>query len=244
MKDYEVEGPDGTVFKVRAPEGTPPSDLIRMAQDQQAAQPKPASTSEKMLSSGVGRYIKGLKDPIDAGAQLLPRGLSAVTSGFGMFPNRVSEFLDKEAAGVDADIKTSEQEYQAARFKAGQTGFDGARLAGNVFNPATVALARLSPQGAATTLGRAGQGAIAGLIGGAAATPVTDTAEMSFGMQKLGQGVAGAVGGAIATPVLGKVIDLVAPRIKALQASITNPQILGARASLETDQAMCACLLR
>lgn len=238
MKDYEVEAPDGAVYKVRAPEGTPPADLIRMAQDQRAAQPAPATTGEKLLASGAGRYIKGLKDPIDAGAQLLPRGLSAVASGFGFFPNRVSEFLDKEAASVDAGIKESEQQYQAARFKDGQTGFDGARLFGNILNPATLALARMSPQGAATTLGRAGQGAVAGVLGGVAATPVTDTSELSFGMQKLGQGVAGAAGGAIATPVLGKVIDLVAPRIKALQASVTNPEILGARASLETDQAM------
>jgi hypothetical protein len=238
MKDYEVEAPDGAVYKVRAPEGTPPADLIRMAQDQQAAQPAPASTSERLMASGGGRFLKGIKDPIDAGAQLLPRGLSAVTSGFGMFPNQVSQFLDKEAAGVDAGIKESEQQYQAARFKAGQSGFDGSRLAGNILNPATLALARVSPQGAATTLGRAGQGAVAGLFGGVAATPVTDTTDLSFGMQKLGQGVAGAAGGAIATPVLGKVIDLVAPRIKALQASITNPEILGARASLETDQAM------
>lgn len=238
MKDYEIEAPDGSVYKVRAPEGTPPADLIRMAQDQRAAQPAPASTSERLMASGGGRFLKGIKDPIDAGAQLLPRGLSAVTSGFGMFPNQVSQFLDKEAAGVDAGIKESEQQYQAARFKAGQSGFDGSRLAGNILNPATLALARVSPQGAATTLGRAGQGAVAGMLGGVAATPVTDTADLSFGMQKLGQGVAGAAGGAIATPVLGKVIDLVAPRIKALQASITNPEILGARASLETDQAM------
>lgn len=238
MKAFEVEAPDGTVYKINAPEGTPPADLIRMAQDQQAARPQPATTSEKLLASGVGRFAKAMKDPIDAGAQLLPRGLSAVSSGFGMFPNRVSEFLDKEAATVDSDIKDSEAQYQTARFKDGQSGFDGVRLLGNVVNPATLALARIAPQGAATTIGRAFQGGVGGLLGGVAATPVTNTADVSFGMQKVGQGVAGAVGGAIASPVLGKVIDLVAPRIKALQASMTNPEILGARASMETDDAL------
>lgn len=238
MKDYEVEAPDGSVYKVRAPEGTPPADLIRMAQDQRMAQPKPATAGERMLASPAGRFAKALKDPIDAGAQLLPRALSSVASGFGMFPNKASEFLDKEAASVDAGIKESEQQYQAARFKDGQSGFDGVRLAGNILNPATLALARLSPQGAATTLGRAGQGAIAGMLGGVAATPVTDTSELSFGMQKLGQGVAGAVGGAVATPVLGKAIDLAAPSIKAMQARATNPQVLVQRSISETEEAL------
>lgn len=238
MKTFEVEGPDGVVYPVNAPEGTPPADLIRMAQDQLAAKPKPATTSEKMLASYAGRFAKALKDPIDAGAQMLPRALSSATSGFGLFPNRVSEFLDQEAASVDSDIKSSEQEYQTARFKDGQTGFDGVRLLGNIANPATLALARLSPQGAMTTLGRAFQGGVAGALGGVAATPITDTTDMSFAAQKLGQGLAGGVGGAIATPVLGKVIDVVAPRLKALQASFTNPEVLGARASLETDQAI------
>ena len=111
-------------------------------------------------------------------------------------------------------------------------------MVGNIANPATLALARLSPQGATSMLGRSAQGAVAGAIGGAAATPVTDTTDLGFGMQKLGQGVAGAVGGAIATPVMGKAVDLLAPRFKALQARFTDPEVLGAKASLETDTAI------
>jgi hypothetical protein len=111
-------------------------------------------------------------------------------------------------------------------------------LTGNIVNPATLALARVTPTGAATTLGRAFQGGVGGMLGGVAATPVTDASETSFGMQKLGQGVAGAAGGAIAAPVLGKAIDLVAPKIKALQAKVTDPMVLSARASMETDDAL------
>ena len=238
MKTFEIEAPDGSIFKVNAPEGTPHADLIRMAQDQRRAQPAPATTSDKLLASGVGRFIKGMKDPIDAGAQLLPHGLAALTSGFGVAPNRVSDFFEKEAASVDADIRSSEQQYQAARWKDGQAGIDGARLAGSLINPATVALARVSPQGATTTLGRALQGGVSGALGGLASTPVSDTTDMSYGAQKVGQAVAGAAGGAIATPVLGKVIDVVAPRLKALQARFTDPEALSARASFETDQAI------
>ena len=238
MKDFEVEGPDGRVYKVRAPEGTPNAEVIRLAQMQVMDAPQPASVSERLLASGVGRTLKGMKDPIDAGAQLLPRGLSTLASGFGLFPNRVSQFLDAEATKVDEDIKASEKQFQAARWKDGQTGFDGARLFGNIANPATLALARVSPSGAATTLGRAFQGAAGGAAGGVLATPVTESGDVSFGMQKLGQGAAGAVGGAVATPLVGKVADLVAPKIKALQARMTDPQVLGARASLETDMAL------
>lgn len=238
MKTFEVEAPDGSVLKVNAPEGTPHTDLIRMAQDQRSAQPSPATTGEKLLASGVGRAIKGVKDPIDAGAQLLPRGLSAVTSAFGLAPNRVSDFFDKEAASVDADISASEQDYQTARWKDGQTGMDVARLTGSIVNPATVALARISPQGATTMLGRALQGGVSGVLGGAAATPVTDTSDVSFGLQKLGQAVSGAAGGAVAAPVLGKIIDVVAPRLKALQARVGNAEGMGARATFETDQAI------
>jgi len=238
MKVFRVVGPDGTAIEVEAPETATDAELVQLAQAKAGARPLPATTSEKWLASGVGRIAKGMKDPIDAGAQLLPRGLSAVTSGFGLMPNKVSQFFDSEAASIDAGIKSSEQDYQLARWKAGQSGFDGARLTGNIVNPATLALARVTPTGAATTLGRAFQGGVGGMLGGVAATPVTDASETSFGMQKLGQGVAGAAGGAIAAPVLGKAIDLVAPKIKALQAKVTDPMVLSARASMETDDAL------
>lgn len=238
MATYKVRAPDGTVISVEAPDGTPDADLVRMAQDKMAASPAKATAGEKLLSSGIGRYAKGLKDPIDAGAQLLPRGLSALTSVGGLFPNQVSQWLDKEAAGVDAGISESEREYQTARFKAGQDGLDGARLVGNIINPATLALARVTPSGASTTIGRSLQGGLAGLAGGVAATPVLDTTDTSFGMQKLGQGLTGMLGGSIAAPILGKAIDLAAPVAKKIGAKFTDPAVLGARASLQTDIAV------
>ena len=87
MKDFKITAPDGRVIVVKAPEDTPDADLIRMAQDQAAAAPKPATFGERVLASPVGRIAKGVKDPIDAGAQLLPRALSAVTSLGGLAPN-------------------------------------------------------------------------------------------------------------------------------------------------------------
>jgi hypothetical protein len=244
MKDFKITAPDGRVIVVKAPEDTPDADLIRMAQDQAEAAPKPATFGDRLLASPVGRAVKGMKDPIDAGAQLLPRGLSAITSLGGLLPNVVSKYLDDEALKLDKDIGQSEVDYQTARWNSrppGSTeapGFDGMRLLGNVVNPVTLALARVSPQGAMTTLGRAGQGAVAGAMGGTLLTPVTDTSETGFGAQKLGQGITGAIGGAVATPVLGKAFDLVAPAVKRLQAKFTDPSVLGARASLEADMAL------
>ena len=234
MPSYTIRLENGAEVPVTAKEGTSDADLLRMAREQ-AGKP---SFGEGMLASPLGRYAKGLKDPIDAAAQVLPRGLSAVASAGGLLPNSVSGWLDKEVAGLDSDIKASENEYQAARWKAGQSGFDGGRFTGNVINPTTLALAKLSPFGAASTLGRMFQGSIGGAVGGALGTQVTDTADTSFGMQKLGQAVAGAAGGAIFAPIAGKAADLIAPRWKALVAKFQDPEILGARASFETDIAI------
>lgn len=236
MKKFIVQSPGGPI-EVEAAETASDAELIQLAKAKAQA-PAKATTSERLLASVPGRILKGAKDPIDAGAQLLPRALSSVTSGFGMFENPLSAFFDREAARVDTGINESEREYQTARWKDGQAGFDGARLTGNIVNPATLALARVSPSGAATTLGRAAQGAVGGFAGGVAATPVTDTSEMSYALQKTGQAAAGAVGGAVLGPLVGKVTDIAAPRIKALMAKFTDPSVLGARASLETDLAI------
>ena len=84
----------------------------------------------------------GFVDPIDAGAQLLPRALGAITSLFGLAPNRVSNFLDSEAARVDNIVRDRNSAYESERAAEAlpsteKPGFDLARLAGNVANPAT-----------------------------------------------------------------------------------------------------------
>lgn len=251
MPTFKVQAPDGTIIPVDADEGTSEAELVRLAQNKMAGQSAKPTTGEKLLASGAGRFVKGLKDPIDAGAQLLPRGLSMLTSLGGLYPNQVSQWLDKEAQSVDQGISDSEKEYQTARWKSqpktvsglitGQQqdpGFDGFRLAGNIINPTTVALSRLTPSGATSMLGRTLQGGAAGLVGGVAATPVLDTGETSFAMQKLGHGVTGMAGGAVAAPVLGKVADLAAPLVKRVIAKLSDPEVLGARASLQTDIAI------
>jgi hypothetical protein len=237
MRTYKVRSPDGQTVEIQAPEGASDIELIRMASEKIAAStPTPATFGQKMLASGPARVVKGMKDGIDAGAQMLPRGLSALTSLGGLTPNPVSRFFDSEAQRVDQGITDSEREYQGARAAVGQTGFDGARLLGNVVSPVNAAIAARAPA-AVTTAGRAAVGGVTGLIGGMA-QPVTDTSETSFGMQKAGQGLVGAAGGAVFAPITGKVFDVVAPKLKALQTRLLPKDVVGARASLETDVAI------
>lgn len=155
----------------------------------------PAAPKEMPTGSS---FVRGLRDPIDAGAQFLPRVLAFVTSLGGSTPNALSRFLESEAKRVDKMNLTEEQKYQTLRDAAQEKGFDWGRLGGNVLNPVNLA----AGAGAANVAGRAGAGALgqaaaAGAVGGAL-TPVTDTE--NFAAEKAQQ-----VGlGALLAPVAQK----------------------------------------
>jgi hypothetical protein len=172
----------------------------------------------------------GLKDPLTAGAQLLPRGLEFVTSAGGMAPNVVSQFFGREAARVDEMAKSEEQAYQEARKARGEEGFDIARLGGNVLNPANIAVGLRAGQ-AVGGVSKARQA-----VAGGAATGVLQpvVSEDSFTEEKAGQAVGGAVGGALgsaAATVIGKaanpLISKAEQTMKDLGIQMTPGQILG-----------------
>lgn len=245
MATFKVSAPDGTVIEVEAPETASDSELIGLAQAKQRSVATPAPTSgERLLSSIPGRMLKGMKDPVDASAQMLPRALSSVVSGFGSFPNAASDWLDSESKRVSNEIRSSESEYQTARWKAGQHGIDGARLTGNVASPVNIAVASRLPA-AASTLGRIGTGALGGGVGGLL-QPVTDATDAegspSFAARKAGQVLTGTIGGSLLGPILGKVGDVVAPRIKALMSRMGGGQEALIQAQRETDQAVIQAL--
>lgn len=182
---------------------------------EQAAQKPQASLRQKIQSSMPMRIFQGMRDPIDAGAQLLPRGLEFVTSAGGLAPNPISEFFGSEAQRVDTGIAQSEREYQQARQATGQEGADIARLAGNVVSPANLALASKLPT--ATTTGmRVLQGGALGGFGGALST-VNVEENPDFAATKLGQMATGAAAGAIATPIFGKLGDYVVSKLAKAQ---------------------------
>jgi hypothetical protein len=177
-------------------------------------------------------FRMGLKDPITAGAQLLPRALAGVTSGFGTVPNPVSRFFSGEAQRVDEMARAEEDAYQQQRAGQGGEGFDFARLAGNVLNPAAIA-----PAVRAASLARgAGAGktlqAAAGGAAGAAMQPVT--AEEGFEGEKAKQVAIGAVAGPVGERVVagvGRVLNPLVSRAEQTMRDLgirpTAGQVLG-----------------
>jgi hypothetical protein len=159
----------------------------------------------KAPSSG---FMMGLKDPITAGAQMIPRALGAVASLGGTKPNALSDMLYREAKRIDEMAKAEEQSYQAQREKEGESGFDVARLGGNILNPASfVPAARVAQLARAKGLSTVGQAATAGAVGGAM-QPVVG--EGTFEEQKTEQVVLGGVTGPIGEKVVagaGRVLN-------------------------------------
>lgn len=187
-------------------QGTPEFETVAKAYQAAKEQTQP-TVKQKVQASIPGRVAQGMRDAVDAGAQLLPRGLEQMTSAFGFSPNPVSKFFGQEAQRVDQMVSDSARDYEGARKATGQEGFDGARLVGNMVSPANAAIASKLPV-AASTMGRVFQGAALGGVGGAL-TPVDTQENPDFASTKAGQVALGAGMGAVATPLLGAVGDYV-----------------------------------
>lgn len=230
MPKYRITSPEGKTFEINAPDGATPDQVIDYAQKQFAAMPtdalkdqlKTAPSKEKGGVAG-GLFMGAIRDPLDAGAQLLPRALSKITSLGGYAPNGVSQFFDDEAGRVDGIVKTANAEYDQSRQLAapdtvkslvtGQKdlGTDWARLAGNVVSPANAAIAARIPLSVAKTgIQMALRGSAAGAAG-ATLQPVLDTD--NFATEKAKQVGIGAAGGAILTPILSKIGNVVAQKV-------------------------------
>ena len=195
---YEYKG-----VSYELPDGLSEDDALSRIKS--SLQPEPSQTQAKAPSSG---FLMGLKDPITAGAQMIPRALGAVASLGGTKPNSLSELLYREAKRVDEMAKAEEQSYQAQRAKEGESGFDVARLGGNILNPASlVPAARVAQLARAKGLSNVGQAVAGGAVGGAM-QPVVGEGE--FGEQKAEQVVLGGVTGPIGEKVVagtGRVLN-------------------------------------
>lgn len=143
--------------------------------------------SKKPALSKVERFLKGMRDPIDGGAQLLER---AVPTGVKNAVNSANNWLaDKTglvgrvgAGGVAEDVAAAEREYQ----ERAPGGVDWMRIVGNVASPANLALA-------ARGVGVAGAAATG--AGSAMLNPVDDAGD-GFWDEKTTQAKTGAIGGA------------------------------------------------
>jgi|688.fasta_scaffold38480_3 hypothetical protein len=187
-------------------------------------------TSVAAPSSG---FLMGIKDPISAGAQLLPRGLEQVTSLGGLAPNPVSRFFGSEAQRVDEMVRAEEAAYQQQRAAQGETGFDIGRLGGNIVNPANIAVGvRAAQAGRAAGLTKVGAGASAGAATGALQPVVGE----EFAGEKASQIGLGAVSGAVGEKVAAGVGRVAKPLVSKAEQTMrdlgivpTPGQVLGGR---------------
>jgi hypothetical protein len=219
---YEYKG-----VSYELPDGLSQEDAL--ARIKSSLQPEPAQTEAQAPSSG---FLMGLKDPITAGAQMIPRALGAVASLGGIKPNSLSDLLYREAKRIDEMAKAEEQTYQAQREKAGESGFDVARLGGNILNPASlVPAARVAQLARARGLSNVGQAVAGGAVGGAM-QPVVG--EGTFGEQKAEQVALGGVTGPIGEKVVagaGRVLNPLVSKaeqtMRSLGVTPTTGQTLG-----------------
>lgn len=165
--------------------------------------------------------VMGMKEPISGGAELLPRGLSALTSLGGAAPNVVSKFFQSEAERVAAMNKAEEQAYQAQRAAQGETGFDVGRMVGNIISPANLAVGARAAQGA-KALGLGGQAAVAG-ASQAALQPVTNQEE--FWSEKARQTGIGAVMGKAGEAVAKGVGRVMSPLVSKAEETMRSLNI-------------------
>jgi hypothetical protein len=189
----------------------------------QPAPADPAAPGERNLTSLItgkpatlstaDKLLKGLRDPLDGGAQLLTHLLpdSVVQGG-----NRLNNWLaDKTGlvgrlpeGGVDQQLRQAEQSYQARRAAGGESGIDGYRALGG-FIPSAAITAATGGAGAGLGLaGRVSLGAAQGAVSGALAPAA---GEDPYWTEKAKQVALGAgVGGAVPA-VFGAAARVVSP---------------------------------
>lgn len=174
----------------------------------------PVSRTEKVL--------RGMKDPLDAAAQMfervMPAGfndanrsvnnwLAEKTGIFERMPTPLETLVTGGKSGVEGLIANQETAYQNKRRAAGETGFDGYRTIGNIASPVNLAVAAKLPA-AASLAGRVGVGALGGGLSGAL-SPVQGNGD--FWDEKAKQVALGAAFGGAVPAVAGGVARVVSP---------------------------------
>lgn len=239
---YNTETPPPAVapaLRVRQQDGAPapaggdtrgPDGVLRveMSQGQSAPAAEP-SLGQQLRGGMLGRAAQGfLLDPVNAGAQLLanavPEGVSNAVNSATQYVNDlpvigpVTRALGMTPATPDQlnqQIRGDEQQYQAARAAVGDSGFDYARLAGNVVGTAPLAAAMAPAAGAGMIGSIAAAGGAGAMLGGL--QPVTEGGD--FTQNKLAQMGIGAAGGSVISGAGNALARVISPRAS------TNPQI-------------------
>lgn len=161
--------------------------------------------SPGVLKSAAMGFVRGARDMVDGGAQLLTRGLEAVAPAGSDF----EKYMTGERQRVEGINRTAEQEYQQGNY--GKTG-SVARVGGNIVASLPMGGGPL----AASTAGRIAQGALVG--GGMGALQKVDESAQDYWTQKTKQAGIGAAGGAVGNLGAGYLTDALGNRIAAQAA--------------------------
>jgi hypothetical protein len=187
MSDDDILKAIGTLLQ------DPATSALASAPVPAPAPRQPKTVTEKVLASPVGGVIRGLRDIPDAGAQLLTRGLEAISPA----GSSMEKFMQAERKKVEDINREAERAYQQD-WRMGQMRpdeFDVGRAIGGVAATAIPATTAVKALGLTTAPVRAG--AVSGVIGGGL-QPVLEPQD-SFGAQKATQiglsGLLGAGGG-------------------------------------------------
>lgn len=210
-----------------------------------SGKPKPMMSASRSLAMGLGDIVSG---GAQAAANLLPDGVvNAVNSGAQWLNDKlpITKQLGMTPATpqqVNDQVTQRENDYQAQRAAAGDTGFDVGRAVGNVIPAAALAATGALPAGA-SVLGSIPAGAIGGAALGVG-QPIPNATAENYGAQKAQQVGRDAVVGGITGPVgytLGRMISpTVAPNVQKLAdegVQMTPGQILGGMTKRVEDAA-------
>lgn len=206
----------------------------------------------------VAGILQGVRDPIDAGAQMLRR---AVPDGVGRAVDQFGNTLagmglpvarSQGVQGVDQIVNDVNQRYQAGRQAAGRDGIDWARLGGNLIGTAPLIAATPSMAGSGLTA-RIGTGAAQGAGFGFMSPVVGENAQQNFGSEKLTQGALGGALGGVTPMISGAIGRVISPKAsrpgsaaKLLAnegVTLTPGQIAGGAAMRVEDRLMSAPIL-
>jgi len=218
---YKVQDPQGNIREIRGPAGASEAEIIAQAQ-KLFASTTPNEVIDSLIkqtSSGTGvqGVLMGVKDPLNAAAQLASRSVpESVNTALDYIPEKLrssniplvqalaQKFLaDPRSQAIDAQIRAEEQKYQQDRQKAGDSGFDLPRMVGNI-GPLTALGVGALPAAAVKTLPRFFTSSA--LMGGATSqlTPaITKEEQVNFPETKVSQGQMGMMLGPAGT-IIGK----------------------------------------
>lgn len=235
---YSITTKDGITIN-NIPDDMPadhPELRQRVATIRGGSAPAPAAPAAAAppptVAAPTNGFAMGLRDPVDAGAQILrrivPEGVGRAVDDFGnwLADKGLPVARSNGVEGVDNIVKGVNQAYDQQRQAAQPAtlgglvtgereapGFDWARLGGNLANPANY-VGGGAVKGATTVGQLARGGAVAGGVS-ALLQPVVENTDNFWGA-KAGQAALGAATGAIMTPAVAKGAEAAARGVQSL----------------------------